>query len=158
MKLKITKTQIRKGLGGILKAFGLYKWEGLRKSFWQKNTTKALYLWKVSPATIWRIDGRRGVLEEGIPVRHLWVKLKQGNSAVRTKVVTVALGMEKCPGFRRHLEITQPSLLHLLQYREVRVQFLRAFPNLRSDTEHPLSASSTWFTATPPPSEGPGIS
>ena len=40
----ITKTQIRKGLGGILKAFGLYKWEGLRKSFWQKNTTKALYL------------------------------------------------------------------------------------------------------------------
>lgn len=92
---EITKSQIKKAPDGVYTAFGLYKWEGRRNSFWRRSTMKALYLWKVLAATIWRIDWRV-VLEEGIPVGSFLVKSKQGISKVRTKMVAVALGMKKC--------------------------------------------------------------
>lgn len=73
---------------------------------------KALYLCKVSPASVW-VDGRRVVCEEGVTVRGLLVKLKPGISNVRAKVIAVALRIEKCTGIQETFRYYPASLSSL---------------------------------------------
>lgn len=60
---------------------------------------ESFYLCKVFPATVW-VNGRRVVREEGVTFRDLLVKLKLGISNVRTKVVAMALRIQKCTGIQ----------------------------------------------------------
>lgn len=101
---------------------------------------KALCLWKVSPATIWKIDGRRGACEEGMPVRSLLVKQSQGFQMLEQRCWQWHWELKTAQGFRRHLDITQPPLLSLLQYKWFRIQSRDLSQAWEIKIEHPFSA------------------